>query len=239
VAFTSPGGIIVPRDFLPSSNADLLAWSTTFAAYITANAAAVGLLPAQSTQYQAYHDDFDAKLAVSANPATRTRGTIEATGASRTTLKAYARELARIVNAFPATTNQQRLDMGLNPRAGEATPINPPTEPPALEVLGAIGRILKLRLHAINSAGRGKPDGVAGASVFSFVGAAPPPDITEWVFQGSTTRTSFDVEFAPTVPAGAQVWLCAFWYSPRAQPGPASQPISAYLAGGVVAAEAA
>ena len=51
-------------------------------------------------------------------------------------------------------------------------------------------------------------------------------------------RTVFDVEFPATVAAGAQVWLCAFWFNPRSQSGPACQPISAYLAGGVTGSQA-
>ena len=74
--------------------------------------------------------------------------------------------------------------------------------------------------------------------MFSFVGSAPPADIGQWVFQGSSTRTTFEVEFPATVPAGSQVFLCAFWFNPRSQSGPACQPISAYLAGGVVATQA-
>lgn len=226
------------KDFLPKRNDELLAWSSSFAAYITANAVAVGLVAAQSTQYQTYHDDFADKLAISGSPLTRTRGAIEATNASRTVLKAYARELARIVNAFPATTNQQRIDMGLNPRDAEPSPINPPTEPPVLEVASAVGRILRLRLHGLNIPGRAKPEGVASAVVMSYVGATAPADIAQWKFEGTTTRTSFEVEFPATVPAGSQVWLTAFWQSPRGQQGPACQPVAAFLAGGL-ASEAA
>jgi hypothetical protein len=66
-----------------------------------------------------------------------------------------------------------------------------------------------------------------------FVGSAPPMDISQWKFETSTTRTSFDIEFPASVAAGSQVWLCAFWFNPRAQSGPACQPVTAYLAGGV------
>jgi hypothetical protein len=192
-----------------------------------------GLTAAQATAYAALHTAFAAALATATEPATRTRGTVSLKDDKRADLKAKARELARIVNAFPAVTNQQRIDLGLNPRGGAVGPINPPTEPPVMEVLAAVGRTLKVRVHAMGSDRRGKPEGVAGCSVFSYVGAAPPADISAWVFQGSSSRTAFDVEFPPTVAAGAQVFLCAFWYSPRAQGGPACQPISAYLAGGV------
>ena len=224
------------KDFLPHRNADLLAWSNNFSQKINAAPVPLGLSAPQAAAYQTAHDLWSGLLETATEPSTRTRGSISAANDARTPLKAMARELARIVNAYPPITNQQRIDLGLNPRQGEATPINPPQEPPVMEVVSAIGRTLKVRVHGLNSDRRGKPQGCAGCSVFSFVGSTPPADITEWVFQGSSTRTTFEVEFPATVPAGAQVWLCAYWYSPRAQAGPACQPISAYLAGGVTGA---
>jgi hypothetical protein len=225
------------KDFLPSKDADLLAWSANFNQLINAAPTTYGLTAPQASGYTTVYTAWADALGTATNPATRTRGTIAAKDDARTPLKAMSRELARIVNAFPTITNQQRIDLGLNPRTGEVTPINPPADPPVMEVVGAIGRTLKVRVHAVGSDRRGKPEGVAGCSVFSFVGATPPADITQWVFQGSSSRTVFDVEFPPTVAAGAQVFLCAFWYSPRAQSGPACQPITAYLAGGVTGSQ--
>lgn len=224
------------RDFLPAKDADLLAWSANYGSLLTASAAPYGIVPAQASSFVSLQTAFADALETATEPSTRTRGTIAAKNAARTPMKGSARELARIINAYPPITNQQRINLGLNPRSDEASPINPPTEAPVMEVLGAIGRTLKCRVHAIGS-GRAKPEGVAGCSVFSFVGSAAPADITQWVFQGSSTRTSFDVEFPATVAAGAQVFLCAFWYSPRAQSGPACQPITAYLAGGVTGSQ--
>ncbi len=223
----------MPTDFLPSRDADLLAWSANYSALISATPTAFGLVAGQATTYAALHASFASALATATEPTTRTRGTIAAKNAARTPLRASARDLARIIQAFPTLTNEQRINLGLTVRDVEPSPINPPTETPVLEVVAAIGRTLKVKLRAIDSDRRGKPEGVAGATLFSFVGTAPPADISQWKFEGSITRTTFDVEFAPTVPAGSQVWLTAFWFSPRAQSGPACTPVTAYLAGGV------
>ena len=231
--------IMGTKDFLPTKDAELLAWSSNFSSLISSGAAGYGLLPAQATAYAALHSAFASALETATEPSTRTRGTVAAKDAARTPLKAEARELARIVNAFPSITNTQRINLGLNPRTGQVSPINPPTEAPVLEVVSANGRTLKVRLHAQGSDRRGKPANVAGATLFSYVGSAPPADVSAWKFEGSTSRTIFDVEFPPTVPAGAQVWLCCFWYSPRAQSGPACMPVCAYIAGGVAGALAA
>jgi hypothetical protein len=221
------------KDFLPSNNGELLSWATSFSAKISDSPQSVGLVASQSTQFASYLSAFSADLAVSEDPTTRTRGSIEKRRQSAAQLKAYARELARIINAFPATTNEVRLNLGLTPRKETIGPSEVPDEAPLLEVVEARGRLLKCRLHTQDSARRGKLPSAAGATIFSYIGSAPPADISLWKFEGSSTRCNFTLEFPPTVPAGAQVWLCAFWYSPTAASGPACQPITAYLAGGV------
>jgi hypothetical protein len=50
--------------------------------------------------------------ATATNSVTRTRGTVAAKDAARDPPKANARDLARVVNAYPSITNQQRIDLG-------------------------------------------------------------------------------------------------------------------------------
>ena len=202
----------MPRDFLPSENGELLTWATSFSDKISASPTDFGLVAGQATAFASLLSTYSSAYAVSEDPATRTRVTISLRNEAKVPLKAMARDLARIINAFPTITNAQRLELGLNPRSGTISPINPPTEPPVLEVTGATGRILHVRLHAMDSSRRGKPEGVAGATLMSYVGNSPSADLSAWKFEGSTTRTSFDVEFPPTIPAGSQVFLAAFWF---------------------------
>ena len=102
---------------------------------------------------------------------------------------------------------------------------------------------VQLKLHdSSSSAKRGKLSGVSGASVFSFVGATAPADISAWKFQGNTGRTRVDVVFPNTNVPGAQVWpirqaqgrLTAFWFNGRKQSGPACSPVSAHIQGASV-----
>ena len=95
-------------------------------------------------------------------------------------------------------------------------------------------------LHdALNPTRRGKPLGVAGASVFSFVGPTAPAELAAWKFEGNTTRTRVDVLFPADTPPGSKIWVCAFWFNPRAQAGPTSAPVSTNLPGGTGLAQAA
>jgi hypothetical protein len=72
--------------------------------------------------------------------------------------------------------------------------------------------------------------------IYSFVGATPPSDPSEFKFEGTTTRTTFDVVFPSSLPGGAQVWLSACWANPRTQSGPSCPAVNAYLQGGSAAA---
>jgi hypothetical protein len=227
------------KSFIPSKDGELVTWSADFAAKLTSTPTAFGCTAGQATAYATLDAAFAAAVGTATDPSTRTRGTVAAKDAAKVPLVAMARELARIINAFPGITNQQRIDLGLTPRSGQVSPINPPAEAPVLEVVAAVGRTLKLKLRSIDSDRRGKPAGVAGASLFSYVGASAPADVADWTFEGSTTRTTFDLEFPPTVAPGAQVWLTAFWFNPRTQSGPACTPECAYVAGGVAVSQAA
>jgi hypothetical protein len=224
------------QSFIPSRDALLLDWSNNFNTLITAAPTTYGLTAAQATTYGTLNTAWSDAYTTATAPSTRTRGTIAAKNAARATLVENARLLARIVQATSTVTPQQKIDLGLTPRDVIPSPINPPTESPVIELVSALGRMLKVNLRSVGSERRGKPAGVHGASVFSFIGAAAPADIADWTVQGSTTRTSFEVEFAASVPAGSQVWLTAFWFNPRSQSGPACTPISAYIAGGVAQA---
>lgn len=115
-------------------------------------------------------------------------------------------------------------------RDNRPTPIPAPTIAPDLDVVSVVGRTVRVRLHATTTGSRrGRPPGVAGASVFSHVGPEPSANVADWRFVGNTTRPTFDVEFDDDVAPGAQVWLTAFWYNPRAQSGPSAAPVTTHV----------
>jgi hypothetical protein len=224
-------------DFLPKRESELLTWSTNFSLKITAAPTDYGLVAAQATAYAALHSTFSAAYLAANDPSTRTPSSIVAKDTAKDALIANARSLARIVQATPTVTDEQKSDLGLTVRDVGPSPINPPADAPGMDIVSAVVRTVKIRLHdSANPTRRGKPAGVAGASVFSYVGATPPAEIASWKFEGNTTRTVVDVEFAADVASGATVWLCAFWYNPRAQSGPACAPVSTNLPGGAVMA---
>jgi hypothetical protein len=224
-------------DHLSGSDADFLVYAQTFSTVLTGAATTYGCTAPQATALAGLVTGFQTALAVAANPTTRSPANITAKRTARAALTANLRMLSRTIRGVATLTDEQLVAIGLKPRA-TPSPINPPAEPPVLEVVSAIGRTLKLRVRGMGTDRRGKPDKAWSAAVYSFVGTAPPSDSNLWTHQGNTTRTNFDVTFPAATPAGSQVWLVAMWCSPREMFGPPCTPVSAYLAGGYTAAAA-
>ena len=227
-------------NFLPDRDAELVTWSTNFKDGITTMATSVGLTAAQATAYGTLHDNWVTAYNAAASDATNSRSSIVTKNEAKALLIASARQLAGIIQKYPGTTNTQRSDLGLTVKDALPSPIPPPASAPGLEVRSVSGTTVRIRLtDTANPTRRGKPAGVAGASVFSFVGATAPTALSAWTFEGNTTRTGVDVFFPDDTAPGARVWLCAFWSNPRAQRGPTCAAVPTNLPGGAVSAEAA
>ena len=149
----------------------------------------------------------------------------------------FARMQQAIGQRFPGTTNTQRSDLGLTVRNPEPTPIPPPASAPNIDVLSVDENTVRIRLHdPANPTRRGKPAGVDGAAIFSFVGDDAPTAEATWRFEGNTTRTAINVTFPNTGAPGSKVWFTAFWFNERKQSGPAATPVGTNLPGGAAMA---
>jgi len=222
----------VPNGFLSLSDAGLLAWTVNFNTLINADPTAYGLTVEQAAEYATLSDAYASAYQTAVDPGTRTRGKVQAKNTAKAALKDRARLLAKVIEGQVGVTDEQKIDLGLNVRKAPA-PIPPPETAPDIDIVSVSGRRVKIRLHNADNTKRAKPAGVAGASVFSFVGEAPPSDTAAWKFEGNTTRTVVDVDIDPSAQPGAKVWFTAFWFNPRAQSGPAANPVATNVQFGV------
>lgn len=214
--------------FLPDKDAALLAWGTNFSTLITATPTTYGLVAGQATSFAALLTSYSTAL-TACNPGVRNKAAVLTKNTARAALKTSARLLARIVEGQATVTNAQKATLGLNVRA-TPTPIPPPAFAPQIDIVSVVGRTVKIRMHNTEtSPKRGKPAGVKGAAVFSFVGATPPAELSGYKFEGNTTVTVVDIVFPDSVAAGATVWIIAMWFNERAQNGPAATPVNAVI----------
>jgi hypothetical protein len=220
-------------DFIPSSDAGVLSFATNYSSIITAGPVPLGLSAGQATTLAGLVSSYSASLTASTDPSTRGPAAVLQKAASKRSLIANIRLLARIIQANPAVTNDQRFSLGLPIRNAPA-PIPAPGEAPDLDVKSVSGRTIICRIHRASSTRRGKPFGVAGANVYSFVGTVPPASLNDWKLEGHASRTSsIEVVLPADVAGGSTVWLCASWYNPRGMAGPTSAPVSTNIPGGV------
>jgi hypothetical protein len=224
------------RSYIPAREASLVAFVNNFSTLITATPTAFGLTAPQATAYATLSGAFVTAYNLVQNRLTRSPANIAAKNTAKHALIVSTRQLAQIIQKFPAITNAQRSELGLTVPNGPS-PIPPPSSEPSLEIKSVSGYTVTIRLHDSTSGSRrGKPAGVSGASVFSYVGATASPDISAWKFEGNTGVTNkITVAFPTTLAAGAQVWLTAFWFNERKQSGPACDPVGTNLQGGGVA----
>ena len=160
------------RTFFPSSDTALLAWSLNFSTLITATPTAYGLTAALATAYGTLHTAYATALAA-ADPAVRTKSSVIAKNLARNSLKNDARLLAKLVEGTASVTDPQKAALGLNVKT-PPSPIPAPSDAPNLDVASVSGWTVKVKLHdATSGSKRGKPPGVTGATVFSYVGDAP------------------------------------------------------------------
>jgi hypothetical protein len=227
------------KDIFSLPEAQLVNFVGVLAAGVTANAVALGVPTTLATSNQTAADQFAAAYAVATDPATRTSAAISVKNSKKVLSVSSSRRVAAIIQANPAVTDSQKIDLGLRPHDLEPSPSHAPTTAPAVNVLSVFGRTARVRLtDPANPTKRGKPDFVAGAQVFTFVGEEPPADLSAWVQEGNTSRTALDLVFPTNIPAGAQVWITARWFGPRFQNGPTAAPITTNLPGGSAQAAA-
>ena len=222
------------HDFIPSREADLLDWSRNFRERINANPAQYGLTAAQASEYAALDDAYAEAYRLAHEPNTRTSVQITAKNEAKKAVTANARMLARIVRATPGISNTQRGELGLTVPDAELTPVPRPSDPPLLWLVPSADRVVRVRLRdKAAPTRRGKPPGVAGAAMLSCVADEPPARLADWTFHGNATRPTYAIQFDAQTPAGAKVWIAAYWYNTRGQSGPLSTPISVRMQDGI------
>jgi hypothetical protein len=221
------------HDFIPGRQAELLTWSGNFSAHLSADPAGCGVSLQQAADYALLHENFAALFQQCASPANRTPAGVVGKNLSKQKLIDAARALARLIHATASVSAERKSELGLAVRNPDPTPIARPDRAPAIDIVSVQGRTVSLRLHdSLPTTRRGKPAGIAGTALFSFVGPNPPADPQRWHFELNTGRMSATITFDPALPPGTPIWLIACWFNPRQQRGPLGHAVNTFLAGG-------
>lgn len=233
MAHTRPGNVPAypktphgdPRamfDYIPSTDAGLLAWSTNFNAVIVADEAAYGLTAGQSAAYTALHNAFDSALTAATDPGTRTPVTVAAKDSARTDLVANARQLAQIAQTYPGITPALLADAGLTVPDPIPTPIPPPASLPVISLISSTPLSHRLRFRdSILSNPRSKPPGAIGMELYAKVGTTPPSSIEDCQYMGLFTRIPLALTY-DGADALKNAYYIGRWVNAKGQAGPSS-----------------
>jgi len=217
---------------IPTKDTLLVAWSSNADARLTASPSTYGITAPIALQYNGLHVLFIAAydaLSTAVESGVRSKSLATAKDEAKRNLLAFARALYGQVQSSTVVTDANKELLGVTVRKAPA-PQPAPGYAPDADVVLVNGRTVRVRAHDAQVPTRkGKPPGVKGLTVLSYVGEAPPANIANWVFEGNTTKTTIDVVFPDTVAAGAKVWITCFWRNERDMSGPACSPISTYL----------
>ena len=213
-------------DYIPSSDADFDAWTRNFVDNVVANAAALGLSPAQVTSLQGGQADWSAKYPASNAAQAAVNSAVQAKNDSRSGYENLIRSLANIIQSSPQVTDAQRQALGLNVRPTTRTATGAPTSRP----VATIDTSQRLR-HTINfvdeltPTSRAKPDGVQGCEIWMKVGEPAPAGPKDVHYLALDTRTPYTVEFEAG-DAGKTAYYMLRWISTRAESGPWSATVT-------------
>jgi hypothetical protein len=218
--------------FPPQKDSELRTMAANASTKITAHPSDYGLSVGQATALASLSAAYATAYNLAIDPITRTKAKISAKNDARKLLADNLRDLNRFVQATKTVTDEKKIEIGF-PVYSARRPIPAPSDPPVIQSVITNGRRTKIKLRPMDEERRGRPAGVQGAIIISFTGVVPPADTSQWRIEGLVTRTDFPIDWSPTIAAGSQVWVAAAWYSPRGLLGPACNPVSVAVGGGL------
>jgi hypothetical protein len=221
------------RNFYTGTEEDLANGSANAVSIITPDRERFGVAADVLADYTALTERFNELLALANSPATRTPVVIKDKNTVKFELKRASARLASMVSAQQTVDAGQLVLLHMNPRA---TPQRRhlPQNPPRIEVVSVVGRIVRIRLRDPGSTSRGMPFGAFQAQVFSYVGESAPENPRQYHYEGPSSRAKATLIFPNDVPSGATIWLSANWVSKRGEVGIGSTPVSFTLQGGAI-----
>ncbi len=223
----------MPRSFYNSTDDDLSTGAANLIAIVGLSPTTYGTTAGAITSYTTLSTNYTTLLGLVREPGTRTPTKVTEENAARKLLREASLNFSRIFRSTSTVTNAmlQALNM---PERVVPQPIPAPATAPGLIVKSVDERVVTLRLLDLAEDRRGKPRGVAGASIFSHIGANPPENLSDYKFEGNSSKVEVVIEFAAATAPGTKVWFTAFWFNNRKESSPMATPISTNIQGGGV-----
>ncbi len=220
-------------DFIPRDDAGFDTYVGNFATYLNANLANLGLPAppappdADVTALNTARTDWTTKYAAHVAAQAAAEAASIAKVASRGSLEAIVRRLARRLQASSAVDDAERANLGITVRDVVPTPVTAPTTKPVLTA--DTSQRLRVTIGFADEGtptSKAKPAGVLGCELFVKLGGPPPTDLSECQFLALDTKTPYTATF-DGADANQTAHFIGRWVSSRGEHGPLSQTVSA------------
>lgn len=211
-------------NYIPPREADFVTWITNFDALILATPTAYGLSSADAAALDTLTQLYLAAYALALGGSTRGPANIAAKDAARANVTTRARQLATVIQANPAITDEQKTGLGITVRKTNKTPIPAPTTSPLLTFVAATPLQATLRYaDQLTPASRALPFGAIALALRVVVAAGSTQNL-------HITKNPVGVNFI-TGDAGKIATYTANWITRTGLLGPDSNVLTAGVIG--------
>lgn len=187
------------KNYMPSNDLQFQSWLGKFMTYMSANLAHLGLTADAVADLVATGPEFNMARAEFDAARTTAKGLCAAKDAKRGEIEPMVRRIVGIIQANPATTDQDRDELGLPARETgmSVQSVGGSGNRPTVTVVITQGRQHKLRIRNVNPEGTiedAKPAGVDKAEIWVKVGEPAQTD-DQYKYLGTTSRSPYFVNY--------------------------------------------
>lgn len=220
----------MPSSYIPTQDAQALAWMQTFASGIAASPATYQLQASDATAIDNAVDAFASAYGVAVDPATRTPVTVNLKDTARNAAEQICRQYALGIKFNAGISDADKIAIGVRPINPNRTPISAPGTSPLLNVIASTPGSQALRFaDSMTPDSPAKPFGASELLLFVAITAEAVDDPGQAEFYGKFTKNPIAVSFAAS-DNGKQATYFARWVSRKGDMGPWSSPVSMAIA---------
>lgn len=186
--------------YIPANDLEFTEWLDRFSAYLTANLAKFGIVDGEIDDLLAAIPQFQTDYQAAKDARATAKAKTQAKDASRMTAEDILRPLVGRIQSYPATTNEDRAELGIPLKGVNSTPssvVFADDRPSAIiDIRPALKHIIRIHNESTTGTSKGKPAGAIGCEVWVKIGDAPA-SISELSYVETVTKNPFTMTFQP------------------------------------------
>jgi hypothetical protein len=220
----------MPSDYIPTQDAQALAWMQNFAAKMTANPATYMISPAEAAGIANAVDEFAAAYADALDPEQRTPVAVAIKDEARNAAEQLCRQYATLIKFNAGIGDPDKIAAGVRPVNPNRNPIECPQTAPKINVVAATLGVHTLKFaDSLTEESGAKPFGASELQLFVAIGDQPIFNVDDARFYNKFTRNPLAVAFAHQY-NGKQATYFSRWAGRRGDVSPWSNPVSMAIA---------